>query len=489
MGCPVEHPDDATTSCASGRGDASRRAFLARVSALVAGPLALTACRDDSPAAGRSGRVHPPADDASAADDPPPTEPEPAEPGDDEPRLALPETEPVIRVRVATIRDGAKRLKIGEAGTWIEVRAPALDGPEAIVGAIYNAPVTVGLAAAGWTMLDARGFRPTVSGREPVELRAVGEGASLPPPIALGDRTYPGALRLVALDPERAAGFDVVNHVPMERYLPGVIERELYRHWPAHTFAAQAVAARSYACAERSMRTRSHYDVTNTAVSQVYGGTSGHSRANEAVEATRGLVLAHAGGLVPGYYSSCCGGVAADARDAISSHPLHDMAPLRGRSGPDVCTEAKLFSWTIERARADVARRLAAWGRHRKDETLAKLERLRGVEIAALNPHGRPTAFAVSGGRDDAVTTLGAESFRRAVDFSRGGLGEPPRRLWSSNVRVTIDGETVRFAGAGHGHGVGMCQHGAEALARDGLTYEEILAWYYPQVELARAYA
>ena len=170
------------------------------------------------------------------------------------------------------------------------------------------------------------------------------------------------------------------------------------------------------------------------------------------------------------------------------SAPLHDTPPLRGRSGRDVCTNADLFSWTIERSRRDVTRRLAAWGRRNGEKPLANLGRLRSITMDSANAHGRPTAFAITGD-GGTVASIGAERLRRAVDYAGAGLGRPAKRLWSSNVRITVDDKKVRFDGAGHGHGVGMCQHGAETLAQDGFAYEEILQWYYPDARIEQGYA
>ncbi len=57
-----------------------------------------------------------------------------------------------------------------------------------------------------------------------------------------------------------------------------------------------------------------------------------------------------------------------------------------------------------------------------------------------------------------------------------------------SNVAVTISDGTASFAGQGVGHGVGLCQYGAETLARAGTDHQEILRWYYPDVEFVKGY-
>ena len=64
----------------------------------------------------------------------------------------------------------------------------------------------------------------------------------------------------------------------------------------------------------------------------------------------------------------------------------------------------------------------------------------------------------------------------------------PDKPLRSSFFRSVVNRNTVTFDGFGFGHGVGLCQYGAEALAKAGKPYYEIVQWYYPGVELVQAY-
>jgi stage II sporulation protein D len=274
----------------------------------------------------------------------------------------------------------------------------------------------------------------------------------------------------------------------MEDYLPGVVVAELFNHWRIETRAAQAIAARSFAASEHQwFRSRREWDVTNTAHSQVYRGRTDHGPSLEAVEMTRGVVLGFKGGLVPGYYSSCCGGIAANALDAIGSNPINDMRPLTGRSGQDVCTSKSIARWTIDRDVPRLTKRLATWGRRGRRSNLGDLEQVATIEPTARNEHGRPTRYAV-GDTTGRTVELSAERLRRAANFSGDGMTAPQRRLWSSHVKVTIRDGTASFAGQGIGHGVGLCQYGAETLARAGTGHDEILRWYYPDVRVVNAY-
>jgi stage II sporulation protein D len=386
-----------------------------------------------------------------------------------------------MRVRVLKIREKSARGRLGGDGQWLRLRPNAGRGDEVIV----HGPLDVRLDKKGWSVVDADGERAAVDGTEPLGLESL---AKTTPTVTVAGRVYPGRLQLAARSDVADGAFDVVNHVTMEEYLPGVVAGELFNHWRLETRAAQAVAARSFAACEHALaRGRRAWDVTNTPASQVYGGLVEHEPTLEAVEMTRGVVLAYDGRLVSGYYSSCCGGLAANAVDAIGPNPVNDTPPLRGRAGTDVCTEAKIARWTIEQPVEVLVRRLAAWGENRRRRSLSELKSIAFIEAIERNAHGRPTRYAVTDGHGGRAE-LSAGHLRSAANYAAPGLSPPKRPLWSSHVSVAIADGTVIFDGRGYGHGVGMCQYGAETLARSGKSHREILAWYYPGAKLTEAY-
>jgi SpoIID/LytB domain protein len=87
--------------------------------------------------------------------------------------------------------------------------------------------------------------------------------------------------------------------------------------------------------------------------------------------------------------------------------------------------------------------------------------------------------------------TLGPEQFRFACNSEAPGLGAVPKeqKLNSSHVQVTTGAAAVTFGGGrGYGHGVGLCQFGAQGLAKTGYNEYSILAYYYPGSRVVRAY-
>ena len=104
-------------------------------------------------------------------------------------------------------------------------------------------------------------------------------------------------------------GLTVINDIPLEKYLQGVVPSEMPSSWEHEAHKAQAIAARSYAIANRGKRAKYGYDLKDTPEDQAYGGASAEkNNTNEAVEETSGIVLVCQGKIVPAYYSASAGG-------------------------------------------------------------------------------------------------------------------------------------------------------------------------------------
>ena len=116
--------------------------------------------------------------------------------------------------------------------------------------------------------------------------------------------------------------------------------------------------------------------------------------------------------------------------------------------------------------------------------TAAELARAAGLSgaatsarVASRTPTGRAEKVEVhAGGRS---VTLAASDLRQRLGFSR---------LPSLAFELRERGGAFLLEGRGQGHGAGLCQWGAAGLAREGKTYREILAHYYPGVEILRMY-
>lgn len=305
-----------------------------------------------------------------------------------------------------------------------------------------------------------------------------------------------GAAHLGAIELRAATvrgAFDAIELVGIESYLPGVVAAELYPGWSPTAFEVQAVTARSYALHERARQRGlgSPFDLENTTIDQAYAGANSSPKAREAVRRTRGLVLKHQGAPLRAYYSSACGGRASSASDTwpTSAEFSFNLAPpLQSRERPFACGFSHHFNWTVERSAAALAKRVASAG----GATGNPIKALRSIEsISAVewNEAGRPSVFEVRQSESEAWRVQ-ADTLRHWCNASVKGMPDVPResQLRSGDIDALVTGDSVQITGRGFGHGVGMCQFGAEGFARRGWSRDRILRLYYPGIEISEAY-
>ncbi len=123
---------------------------------------------------------------------------------------------------------------------------------------------------------------------------------------------YRGFFRVV----NTGAGLTVINDIELEKYLMGVVPSEMPSSWEFDAHKAQAIAARSYAVANMGKRAKYGYDLNDTEQDQVYNGASAETaQTNNAVEATKGIVLICNNKVIPAYYSASAGGRTLTAKE------------------------------------------------------------------------------------------------------------------------------------------------------------------------------
>jgi stage II sporulation protein D len=250
----------------------------------------------------------------------------------------------------------------------------------------------------------------------------------------------------------------LVTTIDVDQYLQGVVPLESPPSWPAAALEAQAIVARTFALAKRSLSRP--YDVRADESDQRWGGVEAeHPAATAAIRATRGRTLVYAGGPASVFYSSCCGGHTADAASIWNGVPL---PYLRGVEDPH-CAQAPEYRWSRT---VDLSRAVAAFGA-RTGGTLL------GTALSDPDPTGRPRAVALLG---TIVATVPVADFRRALGY------DVVRSLWLRSVRIDPAQAAPRLVieGSGRGHGVGLCQWGAKFFASAGASAAEILAFYFP---------
>ena len=305
--------------------------------------------------------------------------------------------------------------------------------------------------------------------------------------VNVGGSEYRGKLRLILGGDGES--FDVINEVPLEPYLAGVVGAEMPSYWEGEALAAQATAARTYCLyiKKRFGATRS-WDVTANQSHQVYRGLSAESSSVwDAVRKTWGQILECADsqgeqGIFPTYYSSACGGHTEDSSNVFGDS-FESLTGVRCSYCRQVA-KPKLFFWEkIEYDKAEAHRRLA--GHY---PGLLRLGEIVGIVAE------RQSDYSYGGEAFSRVTKVrllgsnGKSDFVRGEDF-RLALDPSGAKFKSAIFRIfEMKNNWVFLSGRGWGHGVGMCQCGAEGMARRGKKANEILSYYYPGSRIVDVY-
>lgn len=285
---------------------------------------------------------------------------------------------------------------------------------------------------------------------------------SAPVFIQVNGKKYHGNMEISPAD----KGLLVVNELPLEDYLIGLINCEISSQWPMEAIKAQAVVARSYAVYQKEMRKNAMYDLESTVMDQVYEGCEiEDSRAGRGVKETAGEVLTYKGNVIQAFYHSNCGG-----HTESSENVWGFSLPYMQGVDCSYCLATPSAKWE-------------------QTIPLNKIESLlkgNGYQVAGLleirtgkkNRSGRVTDLTLifAKGR----LTISAVNFRKIIGYTV---------IKSTNFEARIAGDDAVFTGIGYGHGVGLCQWGAKQRAGDGFDYREILSYYYPGTRLGRVYS
>jgi stage II sporulation protein D len=245
----------------------------------------------------------------------------------------------------------------------------------------------------------------------------------------------------------------VVNVLPLEEYLVGVLGSEMPSSFPLEALKAQAVAARTYALNKKLEQYGQPFHLGSSVISQVYRGLEVEDpRTREAVEATRGLVLTYTLQPIEAYFHSSCGGRTESGADALG----RDLPYLKAVDCP--CGRLPTSHWTLTLKRGELS---------------GLFQKASGLQVRGRTRTGRVQRVAVGPRVVDAVT------FRQRVGYSK---------LKSLNFEVAADSDGWHIDGHGFGHGAGLCQWGARVYAEKGWGFEKILRHYYPGTELQTLY-
>jgi stage II sporulation protein D len=303
--------------------------------------------------------------------------------------------------------------------------------------------------------------------------------------VTTGPPAIPSAIN-VRLDDGSTQSMD------MEEYLKGVVPAEAIPSWHANALRAQAVAARTYAASYVA----TYGYICGTSACQNWDPSRRTAATDAAVEATRGELMTYQGGMIWSYYSSTCGGQTATSPDQASAY-CTSVRCMVGVTAEDLSSEAKaaqfwrdsqpsaycspssLYRWssTISRSTAESIIDRYLPGNATPSYQSGQLGQLTSVAVTSRAFSGKATNLRI-----DDTWNVGAElAIRSVLRTSLNGSSLP-----SANVIVSYDGASLTRAGGGFGHGIGLCQYGAQGMALAGYEYHAILQRYYSGVCFVR---
>ncbi|MHC5674877.1 SpoIID/LytB domain-containing protein [Nostoc sp.] len=311
-------------------------------------------------------------------------------------------------------------------------------------------------------------------------------------------RLYAGRLNL---QPNAYGTYTLVNQVPLETYLRGVLPYEIGTDAPTASLEAQAILARTYALRNLRRFAADNYQLCADTHCQVYGGLNGAAaKTDRAIASTSGQVLTYKNELVDALYSSTTGGVTAFFSDVWNGddrpylRPVLDAATnfwnLSKQSLADEknfqkfinrqqgFNESKwdMFRWHKETSLKDITKDLQKFLQV-KNSPDAKFQTIQAMAVVKRSHSGRILELAVKTDRSTFVLhkdeVRSAFAAPKSTLFYIEPLNKGKSELWG-----------YAFIGGGLGHGVGLSQTGAQNLAKLGWSSPKILQFYYPGTQI-----
>ena len=315
----------------------------------------------------------------------------------------------------------------------------------------------------------------------------------------------------------------IINKLPLEEYLYGVVPGEMPALWPLEALKAQAITVRGYALANRNRFRSLGFDLCNTTKSQYYGGFDReHPNSSLAVDETRGQVLTYNGDIISTFYHSNSGGYTEDSENVWFEY----LPYLRGIKDKFSLGHAN-SSWVMTLTGDQISSLL-----QNRNIFIGKIL---DIQIISKSPNGRVLELLIKGSKDNIIltkeevrTVLGLKSAWFTISGSEkatGGLRDKVFMIKGNsdkhevntmkgkyivslkgideiynvhNIKI-FDGRNYvdaadysaidklphdskdyyEIVGRGHGHGLGMSQWGAKRMAEEGYNYIDILTYYY----------
>lgn len=277
--------------------------------------------------------------------------------------------------------------------------------------------------------------------------------------LMLNGQRYRGEIELL---PSTSYGITVVNHLDLEDYLYGVLPKEMPTSWHIEALKAQAVAARTYAVKNLGKWSKYGFDLKGDTGDQDYAGFDAENVAtNQAVDETKGQMLLFDNEPIVAFYHADSGGITEACSEAFGS----DL-PYLVSVKDEFVKGSPNSSWEMPLVLSSISQRpeVQQWG----------IGDIKSLEITKRTNAGRVKEMKLIGSHGQ--VSLSYSQLRSILSLKSNLFDIFP----SANGQYDY---IVR--GSGYGHGVGMSQWGAKAMAEEGYNYIAILQHYYRHTQIS----
>lgn len=277
---------------------------------------------------------------------------------------------------------------------------------------------------------------------------------SLTGELFINGHFYSGSLEILK-DKE---GLYVINDLPLEEYVEGVVAAEIGREWETEALKAQAVISRTYAAFYKNYNSGNSFHITSSTLYQLYKGKNEDPLITYAVKATAGEILTYHNVPIKSFFHATCEGKTELPEEVWKkSYPYLISVECYDRNAP-------YDNWQRSFSLDKISAALGTGD-------------IKEINISSHTTTGRVKALSMTIQDKSGYSNIEikATELRRLLGY---------KELPSTQFSLARTGDDVIFTGRGFGHGVGLSQWGALEMAREGKNYREILAHYYPGTTL-----
>lgn len=257
-----------------------------------------------------------------------------------------------------------------------------------------------------------------------------------------------------------------IKQMSLEKYLLGVVAGEMYNTWELEALKAQAVVARTYTLyfLQNYKSKYSGADISNDVTeAQAYDESRINDNIKRAVEETRGIILSVDNKLIEPWFHSNSGGVTTTAKNGLNY--LDDENYTKVQKSVETAENSQNFNWSATFTKSEMLNAIREMG--------ASVSSINSFTIGDVDESGRVKNFKIGG------ATIDANTFRIKIGSTK---------LKSTKItNIVVSSKSVYIEGIGYGHGVGMSQWGAKILAGNGKSFEDILNFYFQNIQIGKA--